>query len=78
MGLGVKDGQVHIKQRKTHTIAIEKNFSRNITTFIAILDIVIMLRIQIAQGILNVIPTVDKTEDEVEHFYDDVQQALDI
>lgn len=41
-----------------------------------------MVRIETARRILNIIevyaPTVDNNGDEIEHFYDELQQTLDI
>lgn len=63
-------------------ILVDKSVSHSVTGFIPISDRVVMIQLQATQTVTNIIqvyaPTADKNEEELEQFYNDVQQALDI
>lgn len=62
-------------------IVVDKSLCQSVTSFTPISDRVVMITVKMSQGLLNIVqvyaPTSDKTEEEVEHFYNEVQQALD-
>lgn len=63
-------------------ILVDKSTSQSVTGFIPISDRVVMIQLQTNQTRTNIIqvyaPTTDKSEEELELFYNDIQQALDI
>lgn len=70
------------QHRNGVAIVVHRNLKHLVTSFTPISDRVIMIRIKTTQRTLNIIqvyaPTADKVEEEIDQFYDDVQQALDI
>lgn len=64
------------------TIIIDKITNQTVAIFMPISDRVMTIQLQTNQAKINIIqvyaPTADKSEDEVEQFYNEVEQAMDI